>query len=85
LKLLPNSISSAKREIKEIAPNEFHCPDASIETAIPDRSCPRRGFLQTAAGGTLAGLLTAAGMWSAPPQILLKLRARLARPPRFRN
>jgi carbonic anhydrase len=44
-----------------------HCPEASVETRIPQKNCSRRGFLQTAAGGTLAGLLTGAGMQLAAP------------------
>ena len=67
MKSLPNSISSAKREIQEIAPREFQCLNASVETRITQKNCSRRGFLQTAAGGTLVGLLTAAGMECAAP------------------
>jgi carbonic anhydrase len=67
LKPLPNSISGAKREIQDLAPREFHCLNASVETRVPQENCSRRGFLQTATGGTLAGLLTAAGMELAAP------------------
>ena len=67
MKFLPNSISSAKREIQEIAPREFQCPNSSVEIRMPQENCSRRGFLQTAAGGTLAGLLMAAGMECAAP------------------
>jgi carbonic anhydrase len=67
LKPLRNLISSAKQEIQEIAPSESHCPDASVEIPIPDQSYSRRWFLQTAAGGTLAGLFTVAGMECAAP------------------
>ena len=67
MKLLPNSISSVRREIQEIAPREFHCLTAGVEVPTPQKNCSRRGFLQTAAGGTLAGLLTAAGMECVAP------------------
>jgi carbonic anhydrase len=67
LKPLPNSMSSAKRDTQEITTGEFPSPDASVEARIPQRSCSRRGFLQKAAGGTLAGMLTAAGMECAAP------------------
>jgi len=67
LKFLPNLISSAKTEKQEIAPSVFHCSIASVEAPIPRENCSRRGFLQTAAGGTVAGLLTAVGMECAAP------------------
>jgi carbonic anhydrase len=67
LKRPPDSISSAKREISQVAPTDFHHPDASIETRIPHTNSSRRGFLRRAAGGTLVGLLTAAGMEYAAP------------------
>ena len=70
MKSLLNSISSTKRDIQEIAPGPFHRPSASVETRTPDKHCSRRGFLQTAAGGALAGLLTAAGMECAAPDSL---------------
>jgi carbonic anhydrase len=67
LKFLPNSTSSVRREIQEIAPREFHCLAASVEVPTPQKNCSRRGFLQTAAGETLVGLLAAAGMECAAP------------------
>jgi carbonic anhydrase len=67
LKSLPNSKPGATGDIQEIAPGPFHCPSASVETSIPDKDCSRRGFLQAAAGGTLAGLLTAVGIEYAAP------------------
>jgi carbonic anhydrase len=67
LRPFPNSILSTKRATQEIAPNDLRYPNASVETRIPDHNCSRRGFLQTAAGGTLVGLLTAAGMECAAP------------------
>jgi carbonic anhydrase len=67
LNFLPNLISSAKPEKQEIAPSVFHCPIASVEAPAPSGNCSRRGFLQTAAGGTVAGLLTAVGMEFAAP------------------
>jgi carbonic anhydrase len=62
LKFLPDLTSSAKPEKQKIAPSVFHSPIASLEARIPQKSSSRRGFLQTAAGGTVAGLLTAVGM-----------------------
>lgn len=67
MKSLRNPISTANRGIQEIAAREFHCLSASVETRKAQKNCSRRGFLQTAAGGTLAGLLTAAGMRLAAP------------------
>ena len=67
MKPFPNSISSRKRAIQQIAPREIYCLDANVENRIPQKNCSRRGFLQTAAGGTFVGLLTAAGMECAAP------------------
>jgi carbonic anhydrase len=67
LNFLPNLISGAKPEKQEIAPSVFHCPISSVETPASPENCSRRGFLQTAAGGTVAGLLTAVGMGFAAP------------------
>jgi carbonic anhydrase len=67
LKSLPNSKPCATRVLQEIAPGPFDCPSAIVETRIPGKDCSRRGFLQTAAGGTLAGLLTAVGIEHAAP------------------
>jgi len=67
LKPLPNSISSAKRAIQETAPGDLRYPNASVGTRIPDQNCSRRGFLQTAAGGTMLGFLTGIGAELAVP------------------
>jgi carbonic anhydrase len=67
LNLLSNSPMGAKREIPAIAQVMSRCPEASVDTRITQKNCSRRGFLQTAAGGTLAGLLTGAGMELAAP------------------
>jgi carbonic anhydrase len=67
LRFLANSKSSTKRATQGIAPSDLRYPNSTVETRIPDQNCSRRGFLQTAAGGTLVGLLTAAGMECAAP------------------
>jgi carbonic anhydrase len=68
LKSFADSMSSAKREIQEIAPTEIHCLNANVEIRIPQKNCSRRGFLQTAAGGTLVGLFAAAGIECVAPE-----------------
>jgi len=45
----------------------FHLPSAGVETRISDNDSSRRQFLQTATGGTVAGLLTVAGIELAAP------------------
>jgi carbonic anhydrase len=67
LKPLPNSKAGATGGIPEIAPTDFHCPSAIVESRMSDKKTSRRGFLQTAAGGTLVGLLTEAGKELAAP------------------
>jgi carbonic anhydrase len=67
LNLLPNSPTGSKRKMKAIAQDLSRCPEASVETHITQENCSRRGFLQTAAGGTLTGLLMGAGMELAAP------------------
>jgi carbonic anhydrase len=67
LNLLPNSLTGAKREIQAIAQDMSRSPEASVETHMPQKNCSRRGFLQTATGGTVIGLLTGAGMELAVP------------------
>jgi carbonic anhydrase len=67
LKPLPNSISDAKRDTQEILPAPFALPSAGVKTRTSDRNSSRRQFLQTAAGGTLAGVLTATGTEFAAP------------------
>jgi carbonic anhydrase len=49
----------------------FHRPSAGVETRISDTNSSRRQFLQTATGGTVAGLLTAAGMELAAPHSVI--------------
>jgi carbonic anhydrase len=65
--MLPNSKSRAKAETQELAPKQFHCDSVGVENRASENKSSRRGFLQTAAGGTLAGLLTATGMELAIP------------------
>jgi carbonic anhydrase len=50
-----------------MSPRLFHRPSAGVETRIPDKNSSRRHFLQTAAGGALAGVLTATGLEFAAP------------------
>jgi len=50
-----------------MSPRLFHRPTVGVETRIHDNDASRRHFLQTAAGGTLAGVLTAAGIELAAP------------------
>jgi carbonic anhydrase len=50
-----------------MSPRLFHHANAGVETRVYDKNSSRRGFLRTAAGGTLAGLLAAAGMECAAP------------------
>jgi carbonic anhydrase len=64
---LPNSKQDAKAETREIAPKTFECASPNAENPAPEMKSSRRGFLQTAAGGTLVGLLTGAGMELATP------------------
>jgi len=65
--MFPNSEPSAKVDTQEIAAKKFHCASASVENRVSEKKSSRRGFLQTAAGGTLAGVLTATGMEFAAP------------------
>jgi carbonic anhydrase len=65
--MLPNSKHSAKAETQEIAPKTFDSASPKVENRVPEMKPSRRGFLQTAAGGTLAGLLTGAAMELATP------------------
>ena len=63
----PDSKSGAMRDVQEIASGESHHSSAGVEARISYKSSSRRQFLQTAAGGTLAGVLTATGMEFAAP------------------
>src|SRR5580692_9517376 len=54
-----------------MSPRLFHRPSAGVETPISDKNSSRRQFLQTATGGTVAGLLTAAGMELAAPDSVI--------------
>jgi carbonic anhydrase len=65
--MLPNSKLSAKAVTQEIAPKPFQCAGAGDENRASEKKSSRRGFLQTAAGGTLAGLLAGAAMELATP------------------
>jgi carbonic anhydrase len=50
-----------------MSPRLFHSPSADVESPICDKNSSRRQFLRTATGGTLAGVLTAAGMELSAP------------------
>ena len=65
--MLPNSKQDAKAETREIAPTTFECASPNVENPAPEMKSSRRGFLRTAAGGSLVGLLTGAGMELAIP------------------
>jgi carbonic anhydrase len=64
---LANSKSDAKRDTQEISPAPRELPRVGVATRIADLNSSRRWFLQTAAGGTFAGLLTATGLELAAP------------------
>jgi carbonic anhydrase len=66
-----NSRTAAMSDTQEIPPRRFCSPVASVETCISDKDSSRRRFLQIAAGGTLAGLVTAAGVEFATPRPVL--------------
>jgi len=65
--MLPNSKQDAKAETREIAPTTLECASPNVENPAPEMKSSRRGFLRTAAGGSLVGLLTGAGMELAIP------------------
>jgi carbonic anhydrase len=65
--MLLKSKPATKADTQEIAPMPFHCASASVANRGSESKSSRRGFLQTAAGGTLVGLLTGAGMELAAP------------------
>jgi carbonic anhydrase len=58
------------REVHE-NPSSPYCSAVSVETCRPDADSSRRRFLQTAMGGTAAGLLAAAGLEFATPHPVL--------------
>jgi carbonic anhydrase len=49
----------------------FDHPNAGVATPLSDKNSSRRHFLQTATGGTVAGLLTAAGIELAAPHSVI--------------
>jgi carbonic anhydrase len=65
--MLPNSKQPPKAETREIAPKTFDCGSPNVANPASDMKSSRRGFLQTAVGGTLVGLLTGAGVELATP------------------
>jgi carbonic anhydrase len=69
--MIPNSKPSARAETQKITPKPFHCASASIENGASETKSSRRGFLQTASGGTLVGLLMGAGVELAAPDSVL--------------
>jgi carbonic anhydrase len=54
-----------------MSPRLFHLPSAGVETRTSGKNSSRRQFLQTATSGTVAGLLTAAGMELAAPRSVI--------------
>lgn len=54
-----------------MSPRMFHHLSPGIESRTPDKNTSRRQFLQTTTGGTVAGLLTAAGMDLAAPHSVI--------------
>jgi carbonic anhydrase len=65
---LLNSRMAPTRDTQESSPRQFGCADESVETSISDKDSSRRRFLQIAMEGTLAGLVTAAGIEFATPR-----------------
>jgi carbonic anhydrase len=65
--MLPDSKPGAQPDTQEIASTPSHRANASDENHLPQNKSSRRGFLQTAAGGTLVSLLAGAGMELATP------------------
>jgi carbonic anhydrase len=54
-----------------MSPRQFDRPSTGVETRISDKNSSRRQFLQTASGGTVAGLLAAAGIELAAPHSVI--------------
>jgi carbonic anhydrase len=68
---LHDSRNAATNGTREIPPRRSCSAVGSVETCISDEDSSRRRFLQIAAGGTLAGLVTAAGVEFATPRPVL--------------
>ncbi len=66
--MLRNSKPGSKADTQEIAPIPLRCVSPSDENRAPEQKCSRRGFLHTAAGGTLVGVLAAKGIEFAAPK-----------------
>jgi len=56
-----NLKKTARRGTQEMPPRRF-CSGANLETCIPDHESSRRRFLRMTMAGTVAGIVTAAGM-----------------------
>ena len=63
-----NSRKAATSDTQEIPPRQFCSAHDIVEPRISDKDSSRRRFLQMTMGGTLAGLITAAGMKFATPR-----------------
>jgi carbonic anhydrase len=66
-----NSGKHQKNDAQEIPSRQCCSTDGSVETLIFDKDSSRRQFLQMAMVGTLAGLVTTAGMEFATPRLAL--------------
>jgi carbonic anhydrase len=70
--ILHNPRKTATSGTQEIPPRRFCSAAGSVETCISDKDSSRRRFLQIAmVGGTLAGLVTTAGVEFATPRPVL--------------
>jgi carbonic anhydrase len=67
---LHNSRKAATSDSQKIPPRQFCSPHGVLETCISDKNSSRRRFLQTAMGGTLAGLVTAGVEFATPRPVL---------------
>jgi carbonic anhydrase len=76
--MLPNAKPIAKTDTPEIVATPFNGASASMENRVSEEKSSRRGFLQTAAGGTLVGLLAEVGVELAAPD---SVRAQSTRSP----
>ena len=54
-----------------MSPRPFDRPNAGFANPLSDKNSSRRRFLQTATGGTVAGLLTAVGVELAAPHSVI--------------
>jgi carbonic anhydrase len=68
---LHNSRKAATSGTQEMPPRRFCSAVGGVETCISDKDSSRRRFLQIAMGGTLAGLVTGAGVEFATPRPVL--------------